>query len=378
MNAAPTLARLKDADRWWLVAEGSWTGAHGRQLEAVVAEAGAAPAVESAATIDMSRIEAIDTFGAWILQRLVRQSARAGRPLAVSGLSPRYQGLVDQIARTNTAKPPRQAPHNLVVGSLETVGRVVSDLGSDATAFANRFGAIGSSVLNVLARPSRFRLTSTVHQLDRVGWQAMPIIMLITLLIGGIIAQQGFFHFRRFGAEVYAVDMTGILVLREIGVLIVAIMVAGRSGSSYTAELGSMKMREEIDALSTMGFDPIEVLILPRIVALIIALPLLAFVGMMMALLGGGIMAWGYGGLSAEAFILRLREAISLTQFEVGIIKAPFMALAIGVVSAMEGFKVAGSAESLGVHTTESVVKSIFLVIILDGVFAIFFASIGM
>ena len=378
MNAAPTLARLKDADRWWLVAEGSWTGAHGRQLEAVVAEAGAAPAAESAATIDMSRIEAIDTFGAWILQRLVRQSARAGRPLAVSGLSPRYQGLVDQIARTNTAKPPRQAPHNLVVGSLETVGRVVSDLGSDATAFANVLGAIGSSVLNVLARPSRFRLTSTVHQLDRVGWQAMPIIMLITLLIGGIIAQQGFFHFRRFGAEVYAVDMTGILVLREIGVLIVAIMVAGRSGSSYTAELGSMKMREEIDALSTMGLDPIEVLMLPRIIALICALPILTFIGSLAALYGGGLVAWFYGGMEPAIFIARLHEAVSVTHFEVGIIKAPFMALVIGLVACSEGLRVKGSAESLGKQTTTSVVKSIFLVIVLDGLFAVFFASIGM
>jgi phospholipid/cholesterol/gamma-HCH transport system permease protein len=206
----------------------------------------------------------------------------------------------------------------------------------------------------------------------------VPIILLITFLIGGIISQQGIFHFRKFGAELYAVDLVGILVLREIGVLIVAIMVAGRSGSSYTAELGSMKMREEIDALRTMGFDPVEVLILPRIIVLIIALPVLTFLGSIAALYGGGLVAWLYGGISPDIYISRLTEAISLTHFKVGMIKAPFMGLVIGVVACAEGLRVKGSAESLGLQTTASVVESIFLVIVLDGLFAMFFASIGM
>jgi phospholipid/cholesterol/gamma-HCH transport system permease protein len=167
-------------------------------------------------------------------------------------------------------------------------------------------------------------------------------------------------------------------VLREIGVLIVAIMVAGRSGSAYTAEIGSMKMREEIDALITMERDPIEVLIVPRVLALIIALPILAFLGSLAALYGGGLVAWLYGGMSPAIFIARLREAVSVTHFEVGLIKAPFMALVIGIVAAVEGLRVKGSAESLGRQTTASVVKSIFLVIVIDGIFAVFFASIGM
>jgi len=230
----------------------------------------------------------------------------------------------------------------------------------------------------VLRRPRSLRLTSLVYQLYKVGWQAIPIMVLITFLIGAIIAQQGIFHFRKFGADSYVVDMVGILVLRELGVLIVAIMVAGRSGSAYTAELGSMQMREEIDALSTMGLDPVEVLILPRIVALICALPILSFIGSMAALYGGGLVAQFYGGMGPAIFIARLHDAVSVTSFEVGIIKAPFMALAIGVVACSEGLRVKGSAESLGRQTTTSVVKSIFLVIVLDGMFAIFFASIGM
>ena len=180
----------------------------------------------------------------------------------------------------------------------------------------------------------------------------MPIVVLITFLIGCIISQQGIFHFRKFGADIFVVDMLGVLVLREIGVLLVAIMVAGRSGSAYTAELGSMKMREEIDALRTMGFDPIEVLILPRMLALVIALPILAFLGAIAALYGGGLVAWLYGGVDPEAFLLRLRDAISIDHFIVGMIKAPVMAAVIGIVACVEGLAVQGSAESLGQHTT--------------------------
>ena len=238
--------------------------------------------------------------------------------------------------------------------------------------------ALSLALLAAARHPRTFRMTSAIHHLDRVGWRAVPIILLITFLIGGIIAQQGFFHFRKFGADEYVVVMVGILVLREIGVLIVAIMVAGRSGSSYTAELGSMKMREEIDALHTIGFDSVHVLIPPRVIALIIALPLLTFVWLHGRTLWrwlAGLALWRH---EPRDLCARLKEAISLTHFKVGMIKAPFMALAIGVVAAVEGLKVKGSAESLGLQTTTSVVKSIFLVIVLDGLFAIFFASIGM
>jgi phospholipid/cholesterol/gamma-HCH transport system permease protein len=276
-------------------------------------------------------------------------------------------------------KAPRSAPRkSRLLAALEGIGRRADNLRRELVPFLDLLGALCVALVRTLANPRALRFTSLVHQLDRVGWQAVPIILLITFLIGAIIAQQGIFHFRRFGADVYVVDMVGILVLREIGVLIVAIMVAGRSGSSYTAELGSMKMREEIDALRTMGRDPVEVLILPRVIALVLALPLLTFLGSMAALYGGGLIAWLYGGMSPDIFIARLKEAISLTHFKVGMIKAPFMALVIGIVACSEGLRVKGSAESLGLQTTTSVVKSIFLVIVLDGVFAMFFASIDM
>ena len=250
-------------------------------------------------------------------------------------------------------------------------------VGEDLALLMQMLGALIVAFGRVLMRPHTFRFTSMINHLERVGWNAVPIILMMTLLIGAILAQQGIFHFRTFGADIYVVDMVAVLVLREIGVVIVCIMVAGRSGSAYTAELGSMKMREEVDALRTMGFDPVEVLILPRILALMIAVPLLTFLGAMAALYGGGLVAWLYGGISPEVFISRLRDAISLQTFEVGMIKAPFMALIIGLVACVEGLQVEGSADSLGAKTTESVVKSIFLVIVIDGAFAVFFASIG-
>jgi phospholipid/cholesterol/gamma-HCH transport system permease protein len=260
---------------------------------------------------------------------------------------------------------------------LAGIGLTMVEVGQDLMRFVQMLGEIAGTILRIVVRPRVLRLTSIVHHLDRVGWQAVPIILLITFLIGAIIAQQGIFHFRKFGADVYVVDMVGILVLREVGVLIVTVMVAGRSGSAYTAELGSMRMREEVDALRTMGFDPTEVLILPRIIALVIALPILTFLGSMAALYGGGLVCWLYGGISPDIFLARLKEAISIDHFQVGMIKAPFMALVIGVVACVEGLQVKGSAESLGLQTTSSVVKSIFLVIVLDGAFAMFFASIG-
>jgi phospholipid/cholesterol/gamma-HCH transport system permease protein len=378
LSAKPTLRSAVRDGRLELTAAGSWTAVGAEALEPLVDGVARMAQDTPATAIDMRDVQEFDTYGAWLLERMVRAWEACGREMRVVALPARYQGLLAEVHHANRRieSPPPSPPVYLIF--LETIGKAVVGLGRDVVTFLNMLGALAHSVLAVLQRPQLFRLTSAVNQLDRVGWQAVPIVLLITFLIGGIIAQQGFFHFRKFGADEYVVDMVGILVLREIGVLIVAIMVAGRSGSSYTAELGSMKMREEIDALRTMGVDPVTVLILPRILALACALPLLTFLGSISALYGGGLVAWLYGGMSPEIFIARLREAISVTHFKVGMIKAPFMALVIGVVACAEGLNVKGSAESLGLQTTASVVRSIFLVIVLDGLFAIFFASIGM
>jgi phospholipid/cholesterol/gamma-HCH transport system permease protein len=378
MSPEPALDSTISAERLEFTAAGSWTIAHSEVLERLVDAAALQFANARIVAINMAGVQELDTLGAWLLERLIRVWRERGQQAEYTLLPERFRGLLDEMREVNRQSSGLRAKPNRIISALENLGRATMGFKDDILAFLEMLGALGMALARVLVRPLNFRLTSAVHHLSRVGWQALPIVLLITFLIGCIIAQQGFFHFRKFGADAYVVDMVGILVLRELGVLIVAIMVAGRSGSAYTAELGAMKMREEIDALRTMGFDPVEVLIVPRVLALVVALPILTFFGSVAALYGGGLVAWLYGGMSPEIYLARLREAISVTHFEVGMIKAPFMALAIGVVACSEGLAVKGSAESLGTQTTTSVVKSIFLVIVLDGVFAVFFASIGM
>ncbi|NVN88003.1 MAG: MlaE family lipid ABC transporter permease subunit [Rhodopseudomonas sp.] len=378
MNSLPVLNAVTDGDSLELHPGGPWTAVHSATLERLFDTI--APKLQTAKTlkIDMAEVHEIDTIGAWLLEKISRNATQAGHHASFVGVAAHYAGLIDEVRQVNRRGPTRRPKPNPILARLDEVGRSAWSATEDISVFLQMFGALAMTLLGVLRRPRSLRLTSMVYQVYRVGWQAIPIVALITFLIGAIIAQQGIFHFRKFGADSYVVDMVGILVLREIGVLIVAIMVAGRSGSAYTAELGSMKMREEIDALSTMGLDPVEVLILPRILALVIALPILTFIGSMAALYGGCLTAWFYGGMQPAVFVARLHDAVSVTSFQVGITKAPFMALVIGIVACSEGLRVKGSAESLGLQTTTSVVKSIFLVIVLDGLFAVFFASIGM
>ena len=367
-----------DGERLGLTATGAWTAERAAELEKAVDETATRYQTARSIDIDLAKIERLDTFGAWLIERLNRAFVARGSTTRIIGLTDSDRGLIEEVRQVNRGTGNATVTENRILVGLDSLGRAVADIGTSLVLLAHMLGAMTSAVLATLAQPARLRLTSMVHHLERVGWRAVPIVLLSTFLIGAIIAQQGIFHFRTFGAEVYVVDMVGILVLREVGVLIVCVMVAGRSGSAYTAELGSMKMREEIDALRTMGLDPIEVLVLPRIVAIVIAVPLLTFLGSMAALYGAGLVCWLYGGMTPDIFLARLREAISVPTFAVGMIKAPFMALVIGLVACVEGFEVEGSASSLGLKTTSSVVKSIFLVIVLDGFFAMFFAAIGM
>jgi phospholipid/cholesterol/gamma-HCH transport system permease protein len=378
LASQPLLTATPSGDLLELRPGGAWTAANVTVLEALSDGIEPQLARSKAVKVDMTGVRELDTLGAWLLEKISRRATSAGHRAEVVGIADNYAGLIEEVRQVNRHNPAPVPQRNPLLVRVSDIGRSAVGATEDLTVFLEMLGSLFMAIVGVLRRPRSLRLTSLVYQLYRVGWQAIPIVVLITFLIGAIIAQQGIFHFRKFGADSYVVDMVGILVLRELGVLIVAIMVAGRSGSAYTAELGSMKMREEIDALSTMGLDPVEVLILPRVIALVCALPILAFIGSMAALYGGGLVAWFYGGMGPAIFIARLHDAVSTAHFEVGIIKAPFMALVIGIVACSEGLRVKGSAESLGKQTTTSVVKSIFLVIVLDGLFAIFFASIGM
>jgi phospholipid/cholesterol/gamma-HCH transport system permease protein len=367
-----------EGDRLTLAGAGEWTADQALSLDGLISARPEKHPNARSVTVDMGRVTRLDTYGAWLLERLLREFESRGAQTSIVGLSDNYQRLIDGLRNVDPAQWPEEHHPGTIETATTSIGRTVYAVLHSMRVTLEMLGAVTVAMGRVVAQPSRFRLTSMIHHLDNVAWRAVPIILLITFLIGCIIAQQGIFHFGKFGADIYVVDMVGILVMRELGVLIVAIMVAGRSGSAFTAELGSMKMREEVDALRTMGFDPIEVLVLPRVIALIIGLPILTFIGSLAALYGGGLVAWLYGNIDPDIFLQRLREAITIEHFKVGMIKAPFMALLIGVVACVQGIEVKGSAESLGLQTTASVVESIFMVIVLDGFFAIFFASIGL
>ncbi len=376
MSGEPLLKSTVDGERLQFAAAGSWTAEHSGTIERLIDEAVRQKTAVRRVEINLGGIERLDTFGAWLIERLRRAWSGEGQEAKVVELAENYRILIEEAHSFNLSAPKEGPIHGALVVGLNSIGISLAEFWRSVVALVQMLGQVAAAILRVILRPWTFRLTSMVHQIDRVGWRAVPIVLLITFLIGAIVAQQGIFHFRKFGADIFVVDMVGILVLRELGVLLVCIMVAGRSGSAYTAELGAMKMREEIDALRTMGFDPIDVLVLPRIVAIVVAVPILTFLGSMAALYGGGLVCWLYGGINPDVFLARLREAISIDHFQVGLIKAPFMALVIGIVACVEGLEVKGSAESLGLHTTSSVVKAIFLVIVLDGMFAMFFASI--
>ncbi|MCG7391462.1 ABC transporter permease [Microvirga sp. ACRRW] len=353
---------------------GYWTAEHARKVEALVGEI-AAEADRSNLILDLKGVKRLDTLGAWVLDRTRHELGEKGLASDFVNASQEQHILLNEVAYRGFQEQP-QVRRSRFVDFLVDVGQTVTGAGSDLVRGVAFLGELVSAFIRVVLNPRRFRGTAVINQLEQIAYRGVPIIVLISFLVGAIVAQQGIFQLVKFGATPFVVDLIGILVMRELGVLLTSIMVAGRSGSAFTAEIGSMKMREEIDALRVMGLDPIEVLILPRILALIIGLPLLTFIASIAALLGGGVTAWIYGDISPDVFLTRLKASIAFNTFMVGIIKAPFMAMIIGIIATLEGLAVQGSAESLGRHVTSSVVKAIFMVIVLDGLFAMFFAAI--
>ncbi|MCF6368433.1 ABC transporter permease [Rhizobium halophilum] len=327
--------------------------------------------------IDVSGVHAIDTAGAWLIRRVITAKQSQGREVALVGATANVDELISVLPEKAPAPTaPSGSRASFFERAFAPPGRIVTELAGDMVAAMHILGSAVRGAQMKFGRGGGVSPASVVNQIDHMGVRAVPIIALMSFLIGAIIAQQGAFQLRYFGAEIFVVDLVGILQLREVGVLLTAIMIAGRSGSAITAEIGSMKMREEIDALTVIGLNPVGVLIFPRLVALTIVLPLLTIIANFAALYGAAVVTYTYSGITFDTFLSRLHEAIDHTSIASGMIKAPFMALAIGIVAAVEGMKVGGSAESLGKHVTASVVKSIFAVIVMDSFFAIFYSAI--
>ena len=323
-------------------------------------------------TIDLSRVERMDTVGAWLVYRTVRD-----RKAKVVGASKDEQALLDEVAEYD--KPAKVHPEEPGGAKrvLTELGEWVIETGHTLVGLLGFFGATLIAYANVIRRPRKFRFNSVVTRFDVVGVRALGIIGLMSFLIGIVIGQQGAVQLEQFGAEIYTINLIGRITVRELGVLMTAIMVAGRSGSAFAAQIGTMQITEEIDAMRTIGVSPIEALVLPRMTASVIMMPLLSFWAIIAALLGGGIFIWLDLGIPPLTYIQRLQETIPMTDMWIAMIKAPVFGFIIALAGCFQGMLVEGDSEQVGQRTTTAVVQSIFLVIVLDSVFAVFFSSIG-
>ncbi len=323
--------------------------------------------------VDVAGVERIDTAGAWALVRLMRQAGIE----AATGADPRHARLIAAVAAALPSPAPRAARPPRFMRTLAALGVWAVEVGRLCRDLLGYLGLFFALVGRAALRPTRFPLTPLVHHSQQVGLNAVPIVVLMAFLIGVVLAFQGATQLRRFGADVFVVDLIAISVLRELGVLLTAIIVAGRTASAFTAQLGAMKMREEIDAMRTLAIDPAEALILPRVLALVITLPVLTLLANVAGLAGGALMAWIDLGISPAMFRTRLLET-SVDHVTVGMLKAPVFAVVIGLVGCHAGMQVQGSTDSLGRLTSASVVRAIFAVILIDALFSIFYSEVGL
>jgi phospholipid/cholesterol/gamma-HCH transport system permease protein len=327
-------------------------------------------------TLDLAGIDRLDTAGAWLLLRTEHDLVERGNTVEIHNLRSNLVPLLEQVRAGGMVVPaphPRPA-HHTISGFVERIGRISLGLVARGISLLSFFGVICITAGGLLLRPRRLRITALVAQMEQTGVNALPIVGLLSFLIGVVLAYQGADQLRRFGGEIYTVNLLGVGILRELGVLMAAIIIAGRSGSAFTAQIGTMRVNEEIDALRTIGLDPVEVLVLPRLFGLILTLPMLTLCANLLGLLGGCLMAWASLGITIPQFTRQLQFSLYAWTFWIGLVKAPFFAFIIAWIGCYEGFQVARSAESVGRLTTLSVVESIFLVIVADAVFSIVFS----
>ncbi len=324
--------------------------------------------------LDLAGLTRLDTAGAFALHQVQARIAQAGGQLDLRNVTPDHTALLERVAASIPQPPVVTVQRKSLTDLLEILGRAVAGAGVFLAEICAMLGIFIARLVRMIRHPHEFRMTALVHHADEVGWRAVPIVMLMSFLIGVVLAFQGAVQLRQFGAEIFVVDLIAISILRELGILLTAIIVAGRTASSYTAAIGSMKMREEIDAMRTLAIDPATVLFVPRILALLITLPILGLIANVMGLFGGAMMAWIELGISPGMFLTRLLEDTSIDHVIVGFVKAPVFAIIIGVIGCHAGMQVGGNAESLGRQTSAAVVRAIFAVIVADALFSVFFA----
>ena len=354
---------------------GVWTADTVGALDPLIraAETGAPARV----TIDLSALAGLDTAGAWLVLRTEAALRERGIKVTIAGASHPHASLLETVARHHVKLPECPVPLNPLVAVVAAVGEATVRFGLNARDLLNFLGLTVVTLGRALARPGQIPAASLASQMEQAGLDALPIVGLLSFLIGVVTAYQGADQLARYGAQIFTVNIVGIGILREMGILMTAVIVAGRSGSAFTAQIGTMKVNEEIDAMRTIGLDPVIILVLPRVVALVLVLPLLTFYADIMGIIGGAVQATVSLDISFIQFIRQLKTAVSITSFWVGVTKAPIFGFIIALVGCYEGFMVARSAESVGSHTTKAVVEGVFLVIVFDAFLSIFYSAIG-
>lgn len=326
----------------------------------------------------LDQIESLDTAGGWLIVRTVRAFEATGGTVELIGAQPVHAALIDRIREAGPEPVASVERDHPIVRLMLHLGETTINAGRESGRFLSFAGAVFLAFLRQLVAPRRIRPVSIVHHIEETGVNAIPIVSLMAFLIGIVLAYQGADQLRQFGAELFTVNLLAVSTLRELGVLLTAIMVAGRSGSAFTAQIGTMKVNEELDAMEVIGLDRFDVLVTPRILALMVALPLLTFLANIMALVGGGLVIILLLDIPLVLFLRQLREAVGVDLFVAGMIKAPVFAVLIASVGCYMGLKVEGNAESVGQLTTQSVVVGIFLVIVVDAAFSVLFATFGL
>ena len=325
-------------------------------------------------------IHRLDSTGAWLLLRTKRQLEDAGIHVRSFTYPPNYAPLIETLERDRGRTREQPPLHRPLTQFLERVGRGTMEIADQGYHMLGFLGRVTTEASEAMIRPDReLPWPAFINQIEETGFSALPILGLLSFLLGVVLAYQGADQLRRFGAELFTVNLVGVSILREVGGLITAIIVAGRSGSAFTAQIGTMKLNQEIDAMETIGLNTVEILVLPRLLGLMVALPLLTFYANVMGLVGGAVMCYFDLGITVPAFLRQLHDAISVASwtFWLGLIKAPVFAFLIALVGCFEGLRVEGNAGSVGRLTTASVVESIFLVIVFDAGFSILFSVLG-
>lgn len=355
-----------------LRAGGAWIVEHAAALDRLIAETAK---VAPPKALDLSEVTLLDSAGAWLLARATSQGEAGAVPWL--NLAAEFQPLAERVLAAGPKVTPERPRPRTFVDWVADVGEGAEEVFSETLDLVAFFGEFVLALGRVILRPRRFRWKPLLVHIEQTGINALPIVGLISFLVGVVLAYQGADQLRRFGAQIFTVNMVGVSVLREMGILLTAIVVAGRSGSAFTAQIGTMQVSEEVDALRTMGLDPMEVLAIPRVAALVISLPLLTFFADLMGLLGGGVMCVLLVDITFSQYLGLLNNAVTATHFWVGMVKAPVFAILIALVGCFEGLRVSGSAESVGKMTTRSVVEGIFLVIIFDALFSVLFSILS-